>query len=90
MNKFWNIPSNWTWTTIAEITTINPRQPKNEIPDELLVSFVPMALVGAENGIIDVNNKRPYKEVKKGYTNFTTWSNASKSNSREMVERNWG
>jgi len=61
---------NWTVAKIEEIAEVNPRLGKVDIPDELLVSFVPMPAVGAGDGSINVANVRPFAEVKKGFTFF--------------------
>jgi type I restriction enzyme S subunit len=62
--------ADWRIATIDEIAEVNPRLNKAAIPDDLLVSFVPMPAVGASNGLIDVGNVRPFGEVKKGFTPF--------------------
>ena len=64
------LPKGWVWATVGQISETNPSIDKKSIPDDLLVSFVPMAEVGAENGHINVNNTCPFSEVKKGFTNF--------------------
>lgn len=61
---------NWTIAKIEEIAEVNPRLGKAGIPDDLLVSFVPMPAVGAGDGSIDVSQVRPFGEVKKGFTSF--------------------
>lgn len=55
---------------IEEVADLNPRMDKAAIPDDLLISFVPMPAVGAGNGLIDVGNVRPFNEVRKGFTPF--------------------
>ena len=60
----------WTRVPIKEIADINPKLDKSSIPDKLMVSFVPMQAVGADDGTINVSNLRPASEVKKGFTNF--------------------
>jgi type I restriction enzyme S subunit len=64
------VKQNWTVAKIEEITEVNPRLGKADIPSDLLVSFVPMPAVGAGNGAIDVSTVRPFSEVKKGFTCF--------------------
>ncbi|APG27075.1 hypothetical protein A7E78_04030 [Syntrophotalea acetylenivorans] len=64
------LPANWSVAKIGEICEVNPRLNKAEIPDDLLVSFVPMPAVGAGDGSIDVSLERPASEVKKGFTGF--------------------
>ena len=55
---------------LSEAAEINPKVDRSLLSDDTLVSFVPMAAVGAANGQIDVSTTRPYAEVKKGYTAF--------------------
>ena len=64
------LPEGWKVRRISEVAAVNPKVNKKEIPDDLLVSFVPMPAVGAEDGLIDVSDHRPFAEVKKGYTGF--------------------
>ena len=61
--------NNWRTVPLSEITDINPR-PGKKLADDELIAFVPMAAVGASSGAIDVTSKRPYAEVKKGFTPF--------------------
>lgn len=64
------LEDNWKVAALEEIAEINPRVDKTSLPDDLPVSFVPMAAVGAGDGSIDISNARPFKEVKKGFTPF--------------------
>ena len=62
-----DIPENWAWCRLGEITMINP---KNNIEDNKEVSFIPMTLIS--DGF---SNKHSYEvrlwgEVKKGFTHF--------------------
>lgn len=61
------IPSNWRWSQLAEIGVLSPR---NEAPDSLEASFVPMPLIAAEYGVANQHEIRPWGEIKKGYTHF--------------------
>ena len=61
------IPSNWCWSQLAEIGVLSPR---NEAPDTLEVSFVPMPLIAADYGVANQHEIRPWAEIKKGYTHF--------------------
>jgi type I restriction enzyme S subunit len=61
------IPSNWRWSQLAEIGVLSPR---NEAPDTLKASFVPMLLIAAEYGVANQHEVRPWGEIKKGYTHF--------------------
>ena len=61
------VPTNWHWSQIAEIGVLSPR---NEAPDDLQASFVPMPLIAAEYGVANEHEIRPWGEIKKGYTHF--------------------
>jgi type I restriction enzyme S subunit len=61
------IPANWRWSQLAEIGVLSPR---NEAPDDLEASFVPMPLIAAEYGVANDHEVRPWGEIKKGYTHF--------------------
>jgi type I restriction enzyme S subunit len=61
------IPSNWCWSQLSEVGLLSPR---NEAPDALEVSFVPMPLIAAEYGVANQHEIRPWGEIKKGYTHF--------------------
>lgn len=60
-------PTNWRWSQIAEIGILSPR---NDAPDGLAASFVPMPLIAAEHGVPNKHEVRPWGEIKKGYTHF--------------------
>jgi type I restriction enzyme S subunit len=56
---------------LGDVAQINPRFDKSSLTDDTLVSFVPMAAVGAADWKIDASTTRPFAEVKKGsYTPF--------------------
>ncbi len=62
------IPNSWAWTTLAEIGMINPR---NQIDDNLEVSFIPMDKISEKyKKPVDVSLKKRWKDVKKGYTHL--------------------
>jgi type I restriction enzyme, S subunit len=61
------IPANWRWSRLAEIGVLSPR---NEAPDALEVSFVPMPMIAAEYGVANEHEVRSWGEIKKGYTHF--------------------
>jgi len=61
------IPSNWRWSQLAEIGVLSPR---NEAPDAMQASFVPMPLIAAEYGVVHQHEVRPWGEIKKGCTHF--------------------
>ncbi len=55
---------------LTQAVEINPRPERGALSDDLEVSFVPMAAVGAATGRMDPSTVRPFAEVKKGYTLF--------------------
>ena len=55
---------------LSDAVQVNPKIDRTGLADDIQVSFVPMAAVGAASGHIDVSTVRRYAEVKKGYTNF--------------------
>lgn len=61
------IPFGWSWSQIAEIGVLSPR---NDAPDALEASFVPMPLIAAEYGVANKHEVRAWGEIKKGYTHF--------------------
>ena len=61
------LPSNWKWSQIAEIGVLNPR---NEVTDDVPVSFVPMSMIAADYGVAPAHEVRRWGEIKKGYTHF--------------------
>jgi type I restriction enzyme S subunit len=68
----YELPDGWKWSTIEDCCAVNQRDPAlRKLPDELMVSFVPMAAVDADKGIIAEPINRPLKEVKKGFTPFS-------------------
>ena len=60
----------WRMVRLTEAVEISPKPDRTGLTDTTLVSFVPMAAVGAGNGQIDTSTTRLYVEVKKGYTHF--------------------
>ncbi|WP_313119603.1 restriction endonuclease subunit S [Proteiniclasticum ruminis] len=62
-----DIPANWKWVRFADIFEINPR---NNVSDEIGVSFIPMALI--EDGYVSqfTYEVKAWGNVKKGYTHF--------------------
>ncbi len=70
VDLFGKLDVEWPVLAIDEVADVNPRIDKATIPDDLLVSFVPMPAVGAGNGVINVTEARSAKDVKKGFTSF--------------------
>lgn len=64
------LPDGWRWVALGDVCTVNPRRPVIERDDSELTAFVPMEAIDAVTGSMDSSNKRPYIDVKKGYTYF--------------------
>lgn len=65
--KPFDIPESWMWVRVQEITCLNP---KNDLPDELETSFIPMALVDdgyRNNHSFEI---KTWRDIKKGFTHF--------------------
>lgn len=61
------IPNTWRWTRLVDIGEINP---KNEVEDETIASFIPMGGIPQfHSGKLEVN-QRAWGEIKKGFTHF--------------------
>ena len=66
-----DLPDGWVWTTLAEISELNPRIDKQSIDDDLEVTFLPMKSVEALSGKIDLSETKRFSELKgKSYTPF--------------------
>ncbi|MDQ3020398.1 MAG: N-6 DNA methylase [Bacteroidota bacterium] len=55
---------------IKELAELNPTRERNNLNDELMVSFVPMNNINEFDGTIIEKIEKRYSEVKKGYTSF--------------------
>ena len=64
------LPSGWRSVRLGEVCEINPRRRDITRRDVEPTSFVPMESVDAEMGVISEIRKRPFADVKKGYTYF--------------------
>ncbi len=65
--KPFELPKGWEWVRLGDIGLINPR---NDIPDNLNVSFIPMALISENYGVMATSEIRTWGEIKKGFTHF--------------------
>lgn len=61
------IPENWVWCRLGEISQINPR---NYLEDDTEVGFCPMPLIFSEYGKNVEFKTRKWKEIKSGFTHF--------------------
>ncbi|MBD2367508.1 MULTISPECIES: restriction endonuclease subunit S [Leptolyngbya] len=63
----WSLPAGWVWTCLQELGEINP---KNDLPDEMEVGFVPMTLIPTDYRQPVDYEKRQWSGIKKGFTHF--------------------
>lgn len=62
----------WNKTILKDVCKVNPKKiDTNRLPDDLEVSFFPMASLSEIYGEITEPQTRLLKEVKKGFTNFS-------------------
>jgi len=66
-DKPFDIPNNWQWSKLSDISIINPR---NTAEDELDASFVPMTLIDSRFDGGHEQELRQWKEIKQGFTHF--------------------
>lgn len=66
-NLPFDIPDSWCWTRLENTVIINPR---NDLPDNLEVSFVEMKAISDGYNNYFSAATRPWKEVKSGFTHF--------------------
>ena len=64
------IPANWKAVRLGDVAEVNPRRPRIEPKSNPLVGFIPMAVVKEQLGGIQKTLRRPYEEVRTGYTYF--------------------
>ena len=66
-----DLPDGWRWTTLEEVSELNPRIDKQSIDDGLEVTFLPMKNVEELSGKIDLSEIKRFSELKrKNYTPF--------------------
>jgi type I restriction enzyme S subunit len=64
-------PEGWTVTQLSNVCEINPpKPPKDFLPPNAPVSFVPMSAVDADQGAIVAPQTKAFMEVRKGFTSF--------------------
>ena len=61
------IPSSWAWVKLGDICEINP---KNDIGDNVEISFIPMALIADSCQNTFTYELKLWKEVKSGFTHL--------------------
>ena len=66
-----DLPNGWSWTTLEEVSELNPRIDKQNIDDDLEITFLPMKNVEELSGKIDLSDTKRFSELKrKSYTPF--------------------
>lgn len=65
--KSFDIPESWMWVRIAEITLLNP---KNDLPDDLDTSFIPMTLIDDGFRNHHTTDTKLWGQIRKGFTHF--------------------
>lgn len=63
----YDLPEGWEWTRISDITIINPR---NSLPDDTEVSFLPMNHISQDYFGGHQQQTRMWSQVKSGFTHF--------------------
>ncbi len=63
-------PPGWCCVPLPAVAEINPTNPTRVPADDATVSFIPMAAVAAISGQVELSERRPWKDVRKGYTRF--------------------
>jgi type I restriction enzyme S subunit len=67
-----DLPDGWEWVIFRDIAQINPRDPEiRNLPDDFMVTFLPMASIDSEKGIVARYEERPLSQVRKGFTSFS-------------------
>ena len=95
------LPDGWVWTTLEEVSELNPRINKQSINDDLEVTFLPMKRVEELSGKIDLSETKQFSELKrKSYTPFRDgdilfakvtpcMENGKIAIARDLKKRNW-
>ena len=61
------LPTGWTWSTLASVGLINPR---NEADDDEVASFVQMSSIPAAYSEAHIVEPRTWRDIKSGFTQF--------------------
>lgn len=71
LNEAKPLPQGWRWVRLGDVCMINPSRPNGftRLPDAS-TTFVPMAAVDGNLGVISKPESRSYSEVSTGYTYF--------------------
>ena len=63
-----DLPDGWAWARIATVCIVNPR---NSLPDDMDVSFIPMPLISEGYANSHTAETRKWKDIKSGFTHFS-------------------
>ena len=63
-----HLPKNWAWCRIDELVEATPKEARD---DDMDVGFVPMKELGTKFHSQHGHEVKPWKQVKKGYTQFS-------------------
>ena len=63
----YDLPDGWVWSRVNGVCIVNPR---NDVDDSTVVSFVPMAQIDDEFSNHFTFQDRPWREIKSGFTHF--------------------
>lgn len=67
----YDLPDGWKWVKLGDIAIVNPSKKElSTLPDDIDVSFIPMAYIDDISGSIIKQDKKKLKEVRQGYTYF--------------------
>ena len=64
------LPPGWISAAIVDLAEVNPRRLNPAYADDVPVVFVPMARVAEESRGMDVQERRPFAKVMRGYSQF--------------------
>ena len=65
--KPYDLPDGWEWCRVGDICSVNPR---NNLQDDIQVSFIPMTLISSDYFGGHQQEARKWGEVKQGFTHF--------------------
>lgn len=65
--KPYDLPAGWEWCRVGDICSVNPR---NNLQDDIQVSFIPMTLISSDYFGGHQQEVRKWGEVKQGFTHF--------------------
>lgn len=64
------LPSGWISAAIGDLAEVNPKRLSPGYGDDVPVVFVPMARVAEQSRGMDVQERRPFAKVMRGYSQF--------------------